>query len=179
MARCVCCPPYSYCAAGCYVPTTLNLTLSVGSFLGLPGDFTPTAAEEALLSSIVDGTYIVEWDGLNYYELDITAAGWQRFFSIAWSCTDSSIYLNPTVAIFATFCNLSSPYLTFNAYTSAGVALARADYPGSPPASILDYCGGQTEIVNDAAIMEYRKIQCDRTALAPRARFDMSVLLEA
>lgn len=160
------------------MPTTLNLTLSVGSFLGLSGDFTPTAAEESLLSSIVDGTYVVEWDGLNYYELIFTDSGWQRTFSVAWSCVDSSTYLYPTVAISATFCNLSSPYLTFNAYTSAGAAIARADYPGSAPASVLDYCAGETEIVNDTAIMEYRKIQCNKTSLAPRARFDMSVLLE-
>lgn len=182
MSRCICCPVVSGCSAGCYVPASLQLSLSVGDFDF--GDFTPTPAEEALIASVVDGTYVLEWYSgptvfRHFYQLSFSDGDWDISFDLGWRCTDSSTLSSPTMYVTALFCNNTSPYLTFNLYNSAGISLARANFPGSIPANILDYCAGDTSLLFGSAYMDYRKIQCNATSICDNSSFFVDVVVEA
>lgn len=178
MTRCICCPPASGCGGSCFIPATLELSLTVGAIVS--GTLTPS--EEAVFVSVVDGTYVLDYYdtfGFPPYLFEDSSGGFEKYIAVeVWNCNDSSGFLNPTVGIRARFCNTSSPYLTFNADTSAGLTLARADFPGSGPASRLDFCGGESVIVNDTANIRHRKIQCNTSSLATEAVYSLSVLLE-
>lgn len=182
MARCVCCPVLSGCSTGCYVPASLQLSLSIGAFDF--GDFTPTPTEEALIASVVDGTYVLEWYSgptvsRHFYQLSFTSGDWDVSLDLGWRCTDSSTLSSPTMYAVAQFCNNTSPYLTFNLYNSSGISLARANFPGSTPANIIDYCSGTTSLLYTSAYMDYRKIQCNSTSLCENASFFVDVVVEA
>ena len=184
MTRCVCCPPASGCtgAPNCYVPTTLALSMTIGAFDS--GSFTPTPAEEALIASVVTGTYILDWYAgpiafRHFYGLSFTSGDWDIVLDIGWKCFDDISASSPTMYINALFCNNTSPYLTFFMYNGFGIALSRVAIPGGNAENIVDYCSGSSTLVSQTATMGYRKIQCDTTSSASQANFFVSYSVEA
>lgn len=176
MSRCICCPVLSGCATGCYIPTTIDLTLTVGAVTN-PRDFTPTQAEKDLLADVVNGTYVLEYFNALSYQLSLSSGGYDKVLAVDWKCTDTF----PVVQLTARFCKDSSPYQTFNVINSAGLVFGTARFDSTEAGNVVDYCGGQTEVVNEGVDLHFLKqaVYCNPTGLGSLAVFDVDVVIEA
>lgn len=178
MGRCICCPILSGCGSNCYIPTTIDLTLTVGAMTN-PLDFTPTADEEDLIADVVDGTYVLEYSSSLVYSYSLTGGAYDKLITVQWSCTET----NPVLRLNALFCEnaASQPYNTFFAKNANAGFTPQAWFSSSDAESIPDYCAGATEIVNTSVEVRFLKqgVQCAPASLGDIAIFDLDVLIEA